>query len=284
MFFFFFDKNSDKRDYNTTSQAIRSVINKLMDSVLDNVIQKHPFSSEDLSKNKPLYTALVPDEIWKGSHFERRFTTSFGKAWQSLAVEVGKTYHGQCGQEVKVEGQIGQESLSRIQEILNKLEANESKPDWDKELAYILEGGGKPIPVQVNCDILIKDIMKGETYALELKGPMPNSDQTKVSKEKIFKLLAMEGHPVHKAYFALPYNPYRTKENYSWPMPARWFDMKHDPCVLIGPETWDFIGGEGTYDLFISEINKLGRHYKHRIYREYLGIEPSEGYNTELLK
>ena len=28
----------------------------------------------------------------------------------------------------------------------------------------------------------------GKTYAFELKGPLPNSDQTKVSKEKMFKL------------------------------------------------------------------------------------------------
>ena len=102
MFFFFFDENSKKQDYTNASEAILSVIKKLMDGVMDNVLFKHPFIAEDFSKDKPLYAALVPNEIWKGSHFERRFTTPFGKAWQSLAVAVGKTYYGQCGQEVKV--------------------------------------------------------------------------------------------------------------------------------------------------------------------------------------
>lgn len=44
------------------------------------------------------------------------------------------------------------------------------------------------------------------------------------------------------------------------------------------------IGGEGTYKHFIADINKLGVHYKERIYREFLGIEPPEGYDKEALK
>ena len=283
-FYFFFDNNSNKSSYDSVSEAILSVIRKMMDGVMDNVLFRHPFITEDFSKDKPLYAALVPNEIWKGSHFERRFTTPFGKVWQSLAVAVGKVHHGQCGQEVRVEGFVGKESLRRIQEVLNKLDARESSPCWDEELKYILDGGGEPIPVTVICDILAKNTKNGKTYAFELKGPLPNSDQTKVSKEKMFKLLAMQGHPVDKAYFALPYNPYRVKENYSWTLTARWFDMKHDPCVLIGEETWDIIGGEGTYRFFIQEVNKLGKHYKERIYREYLGIEPPEGFDVDTLR
>lgn len=284
MFFFFFDDNSNKPDHNSVSEAILSVIKRLMDGVMDNVLFKHPFVAEDFCKDKPLYAALVPNEIWKGSHFERRFTTPFGKAWQSLAVAVGKTYHGQCGQEVKVEGLVGKERLRRIQEVLNRLEAHESSPNWNEELKYILEGGGKPIPVTVICDILATNSKTGKTYAFELKGPLPNSDQTKVSKEKMFKLLAMQGHPIESTYFALPYNPYRIKENYAWSPPTRWFDMKHDPCVLIGNEAWNLIGGEGTYLFFINEVNKLGKHYKERIYREYLGIEPPEGFDVDILR
>ena len=129
MFFFFFDDKSNKTDYNRVADAILSVIKKLMDGVMNNVLFKHPFIAEEFSKDKPLYAALVPNEIWKGSHFERRFTTPFGKAWQSLAVEVGKINYGRCGQEVKVEGLVGKESLRRIQEVLNKLEARESAPN-----------------------------------------------------------------------------------------------------------------------------------------------------------
>ena len=48
------------------------------------------------------------------------------------------------------------------------------------------------------CDIYIeKDSKK---YAFELKAPLPNSDQTKVSKEKLLKLYSMEETPITDAF------------------------------------------------------------------------------------
>lgn len=134
------------------------------------------------------------------------------------------------------------------------------------------------------CDIYIENKTTGFKYAFELKRPLPNSDQTKVSKEKIFKLMCMENKPVDFAYYALPYNPYGKKENYNWAFPLRWFDMQNDEAVLIGNEFWDLIGGDGTYKSFITEINKLGKEYKERIYREFLEIEPPKNQEEDLLK
>lgn len=60
--------------------------------------------------------------------------------------------------------------------------------------------------------------------------------------------------------------------------------MTSDRSVLIGEEFWDFIGGKGSYRAFIDEVNKLGKNYKERIYREYLGIEPPKGFDNDSLK
>lgn len=266
------------------------VVKTMMDRVMDKVLVSDPFVAEKHHASKPLYAALVPDEIFKGSHFERRFVTPFGSVWEKLAVQVAKAHHGDCSQGTLVQGTVGEESPRRIQEVLNWLEhgvkgEKKEKPDWNKELAYILAGGGDPIPVSVTCDILIKSKLTGKTYAFELKAPLPNSDQTKVSKEKMFKLLAMTEHKVDSAYYALVYNPYgQNKEDYAWSFPKRWFDMTHDCSVLIGEEFWDLIGGKGTYHSFIKEINRLGTTYKERIYREFLGIEPSGSITGYTLK
>ena len=207
-----------------------------------------------------------------------------------LAVVVANEMHGSCSKGKKIEGTVKSERLRRIQEVLNKLEHSERnsvgrvKPDWTTELAYILEGDGEEIPVAVVCDLFIQTQATGKSYAFELKGPLPNSDQTKVSKEKMFKLLAMEKCPVAAAYYALPYNPYGKKEDYAWSFPLRWFDMKKDPSVLIGSEFWDLIGGKGTYEAFITSVNALGVEYRDRIYREYLGIEPPEHSQPAILK
>lgn len=80
------------------------------------------------------------------------------------------------------------------------------------------------------------------------------------------------------------YNPYgKKKEDYKWDFPKRWFDMVNDESVLIGEEFWDMVGGIDTYQSFIKEINSLGISYKKRIYTEFLGIEPPDGFDKDLI-
>lgn len=278
--------NMDKQQ--KIAKAIKEVVSEMMGKVMERVLITDPFIKEKHRSSKPLYAALVPDEIFKGSHFERRFVTPFGSLWEKLAQVVALESHGNCQMGYKINGSIGEERLRRIQEILNKLEHSKGKdkikPDWNQELAYIQAGGGNLIPVSVVCDIFIHNQENGIRYAFELKAPLPNSDQTKVSKEKLFKLLAMESKVVDYAYYALPYNPYGKKEDYKWSFPMRWFNMHEDESVLIGDEFWDLIGGEGTYSNFIKETNSLGKDYRERIYREFLGIEPPEDFEEYSLK
>lgn len=275
---------------NNISESIQDVIKTLMDQVLNKVLVEDPFITEDHHFKKPLYAALIPDEIFKGSHFERRFVTPFGNVWEKLANVVGSVHHTNCYKGHIIEGNISRERLRRIQEILDRLEhpsrdSERVKPDWDMELKYILDGDLElPISTQVVCDIYIDSELTKLKYTFEIKAPLPNSDQTKVSKEKMFKLLAMEPPQVDEVYFALPYNPFGTREQYDWSFTNRWFNMKTDNCVLIGDEFWNFIGGNGTYDSFITEINFLGKEYRSRIYREFLGIEPPKDFQDLLLK
>lgn len=268
--------------------AINNVISELMDRVMNRVLIESPFIKENHHAQKPLYAALVPDEIFKGSHFERRFVTPFGGVWEKLAQVVAIETHGHCEKGITIMGSVGEERLRRIQEVLNRLEhtprgQQKIVPNWDNELNYILEGHGRPVPTNVVCDIFIDSKLTGKKYAFEIKAPLPNSDQTKVSKEKMFKLLAMNPPAVDFAYFALAYNPYGKKENYNWRFPFRWFDMNNDSSVLIGDDFWELVGGGGTYEKFISEVNSLGKEYKERIYREYLGIEPPLNSDEDVL-
>jgi hypothetical protein len=261
-------------------KAIQSVIKMMMDRVMNKVLVEEPFVKEEHKAKKPLYAALVPDEIFKGSHFERRFVTPFGGVWEKLAIVAANKGLGFGEKGKAITGKVNAERLRRIQEVLNNLEhgikdKKRIKPDWDKELAYILEGKSpKLIPVTVISDVYAEDRKRNKKYAFELKAPLPNSDQTKVSKEKMLKLYSMEPLQVDGAFYALPYNPFGKRENYSWAFPARWFDMKNDEVVLIGDEFWEKIGGLGTYKAFIEAINEIGTDYKNRIYREFLGIEP----------
>ena len=259
-------------------KAIQSVIIELMERVMTKVLVEDPFKSDLHRASRPLYAALVPDEIFKGSHFERRFVTPFGGVWEKLAQVAATEGMGLGTLGKRITGNVKQERLRRITEVLNWLEHGERKtrkrPNWKAELEYVLKGRGKNVPVTVISDVYVEDTKRKTKYAVELKAPLPNSDQTKVSKEKMLKLYAMEPLQVNAAFYALPYNPFGRREDYDWSFPARWFDMKNDEVVLIGDEFWEKIGGTGTYRVFIDAINEIGEAYRERIYREYLGIDP----------
>jgi len=174
-------------DSNKMKDSIQSVIKEMMDRVMNKVLITDPFIKEQHHAKKPLYAALVPDEIFKGAHFERRFVTPFGSAWEKLAIVAANEGLGHGVQSHTIQGNVKAERLRRITEVLNKLEHGKKgkkkvKPDWKTELAYILDGGGQDIPVTVICDVYAEDKEKGKKYAFELKAPLPNSDQTKVSK------------------------------------------------------------------------------------------------------
>jgi hypothetical protein len=85
-----------KKEDQKISQGIKKVVSELMDSVMNKVLLTDPFIKEKHHSTKPLYAALVPDEIFKGSHFERRFVTPFGGVWEKLAQVVANDYHGNC--------------------------------------------------------------------------------------------------------------------------------------------------------------------------------------------
>ena len=72
-------------DKDKVAKAIQEVINTMMNRVMNKVLVEDPFIKEKHHSQKPLYAALVPDEIFKGSHFERRFVTPFGGVWEKLA-------------------------------------------------------------------------------------------------------------------------------------------------------------------------------------------------------
>ena len=242
-----------------------------MKRVVVRALDEDPFDSEAHEIKRPLYAALVPDEVFTGSHFERRFVTIFGRVWENLLRTVGENRFGWAKRQHKISGQIRQGSLEGIQRILDDLEhANPNdrervRPDWHKELELAKSGSGAWRDVEVHCDVFLSTSPDAPGYAFELKSPTPNSDQTKVSKEKLLKLHCMKPCPVTAAYFALPYNPYGEKHLYDWSFPTRWFDMRHDECVLIGDELWDLAGGEGTYSEIIRIAQEVGIRYRERI-------------------
>lgn len=116
------------------SKAIDELVKSMMNKVMNRVLVEDPFIPEVHHNNKPVYAALVPDVIFRDSHFERRFVTPFGIFWEKMAHLLGTAYHGHCEKGKNVEGTVGRESLRRIQEVLNRLEHPNKKKERKNQI------------------------------------------------------------------------------------------------------------------------------------------------------
>lgn len=180
-------------------ESIQQVICQMMDSVIDHAVHQHPFDPEAHRRAKPLYAALVPDEIFMAAHFERRFVTPFGKIWQKLAMIAAQHHWANVQEEYLISGQVPETRLHRIEEVLNR-SPKQYSVNWKNDLDYVLAGQGKRISTQVICDLFISQSFQKNRISFELKAPLPNRDQVKVAKEKLLKLYAMEPCPVDAAF------------------------------------------------------------------------------------
>ena len=67
------------------AQAISTIISDMMERIMDKVLQTDPFIPENHRAAKPLYAALVPDEIFKGSLLSvglSRHLVVCGRSWR----------------------------------------------------------------------------------------------------------------------------------------------------------------------------------------------------------
>lgn len=246
-------------------------VTSLVERTLRRRVELEPWDVEEERRLRPFAFALVPEEVWKGAKFERSFATSFGAAWEEMALLVARDKYDHAERGGRYAGRLHQEQLSQIQRILNELESGSRRPDWDAEFDSVLDARtGGMVDVGVIADLHAWND-DGSHLFFEVKAPKPNSDQTKVSKEKMLKLSAMLGTTC--AYYALPYNPYASREAYGWTPPKRWFNMSTDEVVLIGPDFWDKVGGAGAWDDLMELLDEVGGKLHERIRREYLGLD-----------
>lgn len=256
-----------------TDKKIKAIIKRFMDGVIQRKVYDDPWDYEKEKEKKPFHLALVPEAIWKGSKFERSFVTSLGMiGWEQMAKVLAEEHHGYAENSYTVEGKMLDKQMHKIQSILNDLEKSR-EPNGIEEINQINAiDSGDMIDVRVTSDLYIYNDSTDTHYYIEIKSPKPNSDQTKVSKEKIFKIKAIYPEDNHKAYFALPFNPYISREDYGHSHPKRWFKMTTSPLVKMGKGFWDLVGGEGAYENLMDIAEEVGEQYRNTIEKEYLNL------------
>jgi hypothetical protein len=261
----------------STRNLVIKRIELTMDGILHRRVVKDPFDSNSNLETNPFGARLVPEEIWKGSKFERSFVTSLG---QGVFEQIGKIIAEDAGlyaenQRVTL-GEVDSGKKEKIDEILRELRDSkryDRRPNWELELEEISSiNTGELVELSVTSDLYIRR-ETGEEELYSFKTAKPNLDQTEKAKRDMFELLAMDSR--RKVFFALPHNPMGEANPYEYKPPFKIFDMINDPSVLIGCKLWDHIGGAGTYTELLDIFQEAGVPYIPKIKNEYLKIGDS---------
>jgi|LGVE01.1.fsa_nt_gb hypothetical protein len=257
-----------------TKKQITTRIYEKMDSIINRRISELPTDMENLSKANPFGSRLVPDEIWKGSKFERSFVTSFGQGvYEQIAYELA------IGSGAEAENQRAETVTlntwqdERINTLLSTQRGSKTlqSPDWNREIDEIkLLNNPRHVKVETRFDLYIKRDNGQEEY-FSLKTVKPNLDQTEIAKRDMLRISAAK--PNCKAYLALPSNPDGEGNRYSWSVPKKLFDMNNCPAVLIGSSFWNAVGNDdNTFSELMTLFHEIGIEFQKKIRKEYLDL------------
>jgi hypothetical protein len=201
--------------------------------------------------------------------FIQSLNTTFGTSiFEPVAVSLAKGSFKRVEKQAVIGNRISAEAQSKISEIINDLSTASIEPELEAELKKIVPYCRKGTmlnlkPVKVD---LLTEKDTGELYLFDLKTAKPNASNFKDFKRTLLEWTAVAygsgigGKVIAK--LAIPYNPYEPEPYSRWTMRGM-IDLKNQ--IVVGKEFWDFLGGNGTYELLLGIFEQVGIELKPEI-------------------
>ena len=222
--------------------------------------------SEDT--HRPFHAALLSDQALFWSRFERSFSTSFGqRVIEQISRAAAFNGGAQLAETQKVTTiNLPTDQINAIEDHISGLRHNRAQrpANWDIDVSELAAIRGTQGIQQLR---VISDLWwqkDGINNYMSIKTVKPNIDQTAEAKRDLLKLKLAD--PSANVYYGLYYNPYGNfKKDYAWSPPMRIFNFNKDPCVLIGKEYWDTLGGNGFYEEVLAIAERVGENTRRQI-------------------
>ncbi len=240
------------------SESTVSKIDKLTRDFFDNKIFKLKIDPDIIKKAYPWHSIFFTPEAAIAALKERSLVTSVGmKFVPNLAKIIAEDLYKDVHLDHRLYCKLDEGAVRKIDRICRELrkEVGDATrvPDHDSEMKEIEEAKtDKMVNVRIVCDLYVGDHKNGPLF-YEIKSPKPNLDQTTEAKKKVLQFRQISGK--HNGFYALHYNPYITKKDYSWAFCKGIVDM--DKQVLLGEEMWNHLGDKNTYNEIIKILSKI---------------------------
>ncbi|ADM72451.1 hypothetical protein GMA19_04697 [Paenibacillus polymyxa E681] len=260
-----------------TRNSIRDHISPILERLVHRRVVTEPFDEAQVAAKNPFGYRLVPVEVWKGSKFERSFVTILGQGiFEQMAKMVALGSGAFASNQHDTTFTINTWRNEKIEEILTSHRNSGRKPNWNAEVAEILQLNNQNYTeVTVKFDLYVRR-SDGREEFYGLKTVKPNLDQIERAKRDMLRMVTGTNQNT-EAYFALPFNPAGEGHLYraaGHTIPYKIFEMDLDPCVLIGKAFWNKIGDDNnTYDELLDLFDEIGSHFSNMIRRDYFQID-----------
>lgn len=215
------------------------------------------------SNEMPFHVRLLGKDRMALYSFIQSLNTTFGASlFEPVAVTLANTNKkfkmAEC-QHV-VGDSISEMAQREIQEIMNGLSIGgdpKKKLEIERIRRNCNNGGVKKIKT-VKVDLYLESI-ENEIYLFDLKTAKPNKSNFKDFKRTLLEWTAIEllNKPNAKinSLIAIPYNPYEPEPYQFWTLKGM-LDLEEE--LKVAEKFWDFIGGEGSYEILLDCFEKVG--------------------------
>ncbi len=223
---------------------------------------------EKLSKYKPetsympFHTRLLGRDRMALFSFIHSLNTTFGTSiFEPVAQILGESVFEEAGSQQVAGNLISSEAHNVIQKIMDKLTTADSDPDKEAEIESIREvcRSGEMRKVKLTKVDLKLVSNTGDIYLIDIKTAKPNAGAFKEFKRTLLEwaAAALAENPDAKinTMIAIPYNPYEPKPYRRWTIRGM-LDLEQE--LKVAQEFWDFVGGDGAYEMLLNTFEKVG--------------------------
>ncbi|MBI5662985.1 MAG: TdeIII family type II restriction endonuclease [Ignavibacterium album] len=233
---------------------------KYIEDVIINSIQSKFRNYKPESSNMPFHYRLLGKDRMALYSFIQSLNTTFGTSiFEPVAVALAKENFVKVEKQYVIGNEICEDTQKIIQDIINNLTIN-GNPNKQDELKLIRNSVTKRKINKlktVKVDIFI-ETDGGVQFLFDLKTVKPNISNFKDFKRTLLEWagIVYTKNPGVKVntIIAIPYNPYEPKPYERWTIKG----MLDDNELLVGKEFWDFLGGEGAYEVLLDCFESAG--------------------------
>lgn len=212
----------------------------------------------------PFHTRLLGKDRMALYSFIQSLNINFGTSiFEPVAEELARVRFEIVKRQEVAGSSITKDAQRVIQDIMDSLESGQTKPNKQDEVARILavvERGecAKIKPTKVDLFLQNGD----EVYLIDIKTAKPNKGGFREFKRTLLTWVACYARQNLHSLIAIPYNPYEPKPYQRWTM-AGMLDLEEE--LKVGKEFWDFLGGEGSYELILEAFEEVGQEMRDEI-------------------